>query len=169
MPDVSVDGKTNYDSVTIQFDFNKGTFNILSAIAHNTAISKTPLQTFKSSGFVYDFLGCQRTGTNEITCYTNITNTGNDAALSTGFYGDNSYLYDDLSNQYKLSSLTILNQTVTLSPCCFGYLNLTYIQGIPVLAAYTFTGFNIHATSITIFQPWFSLGGNANFTNITRQ
>lgn len=167
MPDVSVDGKANFDSVTMQLDFTSGTFKILGAVAKNTAISSTPLQTFKFNSFIVDFLGCQRSGTNEITCYTNITNTGNDAGLQTGSNGlisapGTTLLYDDLSQQYGLSSVTVQNNTGGLS-------SLTYIQGIPVMAAYKFTGFNIHATAITRFQPWFSGGGNANFTNITIQ
>jgi hypothetical protein len=162
MPDVSVDGKVFYDSVTVQFDFSNGTFKLLSAVPKNTAISTTPLQSTTFDSFIVDFLGCSRTGTNEITCYTNITNTGKDTSLSVGNVTDHggSYLYDDLSKQYGLTSVTVQNQTA-------GANTITYIQGIPVLAAFKFNDFDIHATAIIRFQPFFFPHGNVTFSNIT--
>ena len=82
IPDVSVDGKNFYNSVTLQLDFSTGTFKLLSYTPKNTAISDTPLQTYSSNGFTVDFMGCAQSGYNEITCYTNVTNNGNDTALT---------------------------------------------------------------------------------------
>lgn len=44
IPDVSVDGSTTYDNVTLQLNLANGTFTIQDATVNNTLFSETPIQ-----------------------------------------------------------------------------------------------------------------------------
>ncbi len=165
IPDVSVDGKTYYDSVTLKLNFANGTFSVLSATPKNAAISTTPLQTFSSNNAKVDFMGCTQDGTNQITCYVNFTNNGNDSIFwFYGNYGGTSTLYDNLGNSYTAQVSAFSKTSSSISS--------NVLQGVPVQVSFTFTGINIHATSITAFEPEFYSQATGNdftaiFKNIT--
>jgi hypothetical protein len=169
MPDVSVDGTSFYDSVTLKLDFNTGKFILVAYTPKNTKISDTPLQTFSANSFTVDFLGCARTGTNQIACHTNVTNTKNDTYLTfyggSGICGTHSTLYDNLGNPYS-PSVAVFNQTSN------NYIGGNMLQGVPVRAVFSFSNIDTHATSIAAFEPLFANGCGASlfqaiFKNIT--
>lgn len=166
IPDVSVDGNKNYDSVTLQLDMSNGTFRIIDAIPKNTTISVTPLQTeLVIDKYKIDFFGCERSEYNQITCHVDVT-SGSDSWFETSDY---SFLYDNQSREYKATSVIVFDKVLT-NP------GQNLIQGIPVRVKYIFNDFDIHATSISVFKPLFgeldSYGGDVtkyhelNFRNI---
>jgi hypothetical protein len=151
MRDVSVDGTTTYDSVTLQLNLANGTFTILDATLKDNHFSETALDTTTVNGVKVDFMGCILSGKNQITCKTNITSLDIDQnILAYTAYGVNeSDLFDDLSNQYTASTVTALDKTGT------GFLSFNVIQGIPVEVKFIYNNINPKATSISAFQPYF--------------
>lgn len=176
IPDVTIDGKTFYDSATLQLDMSNGTFKIVSATPKNTKVSDTPLQTFSSSGITIDFLGCYRSGTNQISCQTSVTNNNNDASMdlvadSRAYYSSSlsatvwTKLFDDLGASYS-GSISAFHQEST------GYLRDTILQGVPVKVTYTFPNVDSHARFIPAFSPVYYFRPTqsvfqATFKNIT--
>jgi len=77
VPNVSVDGTTNYDSVTLQLNLADGTFTVLDATPKDTSFSETVIETLSSNGLKVDFLGCAMTGHNQIGCLTKVVSTTN--------------------------------------------------------------------------------------------
>jgi hypothetical protein len=151
MRDVSVDGSTVYDSVTLQLNLATGTFTILDATLKDTSFSETALDTITQNGVKIDFMGCVLSGKNQITCKTKITSINKDQKINA--YGNQnnsvkSYLFDNLSNQYIASTITALDKSAT-------NLSFSIIQGIPVEVKFIYNDINPAATSISSFQPYF--------------
>ena len=82
VPSVSVNGTAVYESVTLQLDLAKGTFLILDATPKNTSFSETALETLSSNGLKVDFLGCARTGHNQVTCRTKVMSISGDHKIT---------------------------------------------------------------------------------------
>ncbi|MDP1549680.1 MAG: hypothetical protein Q8L97_05915 [Nitrosomonas sp.] len=155
MRDVSVDGSTVYDSVTLQLNLANGTFTILDATLKDTSFSETALDTITQNGVKIDFMGCVLSGKNQITCKTKITSINQDQKIAvygnshvSGFGPVHSYLFDNLSNQYIASTITALDKSAT-------NLSFSIIQGIPVEVKFIYNDINPSATSISSFQPYF--------------
>lgn len=161
IPDVSVDGTTNYDSVTLQLNLATGAFSILDATPKDTSFSPIPLGTMSAGGVKVDFHGCARSGHNQLTCLTKILSPNNDANIS-AFKSD---LYDNLSKKYSSSSITALDKESGFSVL----LQFVAIQGIPIEVKLIYDDIDPSASSISTFQPEFVLNGSnvkGNFRNI---
>lgn len=175
IPDVSVDGRSFYDSVTLKLDLASGTFSLISATPKNPKLSDTPLQVFDSDGVTVGFNGCYRSGTNQVTCQATVTNLNNDAemAFAAAFYSGSlsSYssikttLYDNLGAPYT-GTVSALNKTDASA------VSGMVLQGVPVRVTYVFTNVDSRATSIAAFSPGFAYaptrkGFVATFKNIS--
>lgn len=151
MRDVSVDGTTTYDSVTLQLNLANGTFTILDATLADNSFSSTAIDTLTQDGIKVDFMGCKLSGKNQITCLTKIVSITKDQRITAN--GDTlSKLYDNQSKQYNTSTITALDRS--------GSLGLTFnaIQGIPIEVKFIFNNIDPAATSISSFQPWIDNG-----------
>lgn len=82
MRDVSVDGTTTYDSVTLQLNLANGTFTILDATLKDTSFSETVLATVSSNGVKVDLYGCALSGKNQITCKTKVISMNQDQVMN---------------------------------------------------------------------------------------
>ena len=175
IPDVTVDGQSFYDSVTLKLDMSTRSFSVISATPKNPQISDTPLQVFESDGVAVGFNGCYRSGTNQVTCQATVTNLNNDAemAFAAAFYSGSfsSYssikttLYDNFGAPYT-GSVSALNKTDASS------VSGMVLQGVPVRVTYVFTNVDSRATSIAAFTPAFAYaptrkGLVATFKNIS--
>ena len=175
IPDVSVDGRSFYDSVTLKLDLASGTFSLISATPKNSKLSDTPLQVFENGGVSIGFHGCYRSGTNQVTCQASVTNSNNDAEMAfaaasyvgplTGYSSVATTLYDSLGNPYT-GSVSAFNKTDASS-----ILGMV-LQGVPVRVTYVFTNVDSRATSIAAFSPGFAYaptrkGFVATFKNIS--
>jgi len=158
MREVSVDGSTVYDSVTLQLNLATGTFTILDATLKDTSFSETALDTLTFNGVKVDFMGCALTGYNQISCMTKVTSINKDQKMTAGgtaslYTVDGlstpSKLFDNLGNEYSPSTVTALDQSNS------GYLEFNIIQGVPVKVKFIFNDINPSATSISTFQPTF--------------
>ncbi|QOJ24042.1 MAG: hypothetical protein HRU78_10635 [Gammaproteobacteria bacterium] len=161
IPDVSVDGTTNYESVTLQLNLATGAFSILDATPKDTSFSPTALGTMSAGGIKVDFHGCARSGHNQITCLTKVVSPNKDAGIS-AFTSD---LYDNLSKKYSSSSITALDKESGFSVL----LQFVAIQGIPIEVKFIYDDIDPSASSISTFQPEFVLNGanvKGNFRNI---
>jgi len=168
IPDVSVDGTTNYESVTLQLNLETGTFSILDATPKDTSFSPTALGTMSAGGIKVDFHGCARSGHNQITCLTKVVSPNKDAGIS-AMAGSTSKLYDNLSQVYETSSVTALGKS---GGGLGEFVNIAFvaIQGVPVEVKFIFNNIDPSATSIAAFQPNFELSGNkitGNFRDIS--
>lgn len=162
IPDVTVDGKSFFDSVTLRLDLSTGAFGIVSYTPKNIKVSDTPIQTFENSGVSVGLLGCYRSGTNQVTCYAQVTNSNNDATIA--FAASDYYqypvghittkLFDNLGTPY-VGAISVFGKSSG------DYIVGTVLQGVPVRVAYTFTNVDSHATSIAAFSPAFLYGPTA--------
>lgn len=173
VPDVSVDGTTDYDSVTLKLNLSNGTFTILDATLKDTSFPEIAIETLSSDGFRLDFFGCARSGFNQITCMTKAVSTSKDANVRVTARSNDpdNKLFDNLSREYSLSSATALDNTA-IQDEFFGNdsLNLTLIQGIPVEVKFIYEDIDVSASSISAFQPVVVFDGTnrieGNFRNI---
>lgn len=154
MREVSVDGSTVYDSVTLQLNLANGTFTILDATLKDTSFSETALDTMTFNGVKLDFMGCALSGKNQISCMTEITSINKDQKIRV--FGEGtvinnfpSELFDNLSNEYSPSTVTALDQSGS------GFLDFNIIQGVPVKVKFIYNNINPAATSISAFKPYF--------------
>lgn len=158
---MNVDDKTYYDSVTLQLNFNNGTFSIVNAKPKSSTLFAKPLepQFNAAEGFTIGFLGCEKSGENEITCHMLVVNHDANfsqmAAIATLF--DNgipkeagSMLQDNLYNTYIAKSVTFNNKTDSFS------VTGTLVKDIAVKLSMVFTGIDKNARSILVFKPWFA-------------
>lgn len=165
IPDVSVDGSTTYDSVTLQLNLANGTFTILEANLKDTKISDTPLDTLEQDGLKIDFLGCSRSDVNQVTCHVDVTNSLSDQVISPDG-SCASALFDNLSNEYLGTTVSIMDKVGV--GICHG-INQTAINGIPIRIRFIYDNINIHADSISAFKPVIVFNNKtiiANFRNI---
>jgi hypothetical protein len=175
IPDVSVDGRSFYDSVTLKLDLANGTFSLVSATPKNTRIPDAPLQSFEVSGVGVGFNGCYRSGANQVTCYATVTNTNNDAEMAfagssyvgahSGYSTITTTMIDNLGTPYT-GSVSVFGKTES------NYISGPILQGVPVRAAYVFTNVDSRATSIAAFSPAFAYSATrkgfvATFKNIS--
>lgn len=160
IPDVSVNGDKNYNNVTLQLDFDNGTFKVLDTQPKTTTISDTPLQsqTLSYSSFEkykFDFFGCERSGHNQISCYVDVTAYSDYPPIILATY---SSLYDNQGREYLAASITISDTPIIVDQV------FPSIKDTPIRVRYFFDNFNIHATSISVFKPTFydfeSYGGD---------
>ncbi|MBS0424690.1 MAG: hypothetical protein JSR71_09785 [Proteobacteria bacterium] len=155
MREVSVDGSTVYDSVTLQLNLANGTFTILDATLKDTSFSETALDTTTLNGVKVDFMGCALSGKNQITCKTKVTSINKDQTVevegSTSYHygGDSSKLFDNLGNEYNSSTVTALDKSGS------DRLVFNIIQGVPVEIKFIYNNINPAATSISAFKPYF--------------
>lgn len=150
MRDVSVDGTTLYDSVTLKLDLASGTFTILDATLADNSFSSTALNTLTQDGVKIDFMGCKLSGKNQITCMTKVVSLTKDQ-LITAYVSPHSNLFDNQSKQYGTSTVTVLDKSDG-----FSGLSFNAIQGIPIEVKFIFNNIDPAATSISSFQPWIS-------------
>ena len=165
VPNVSVNGITNYESVTLQLDLSNGTFSVLDATLKDTSFSETPIETLSSNGLKVDFYGCARTGHNQVTCRTKVMSINSDDQITIPAAHWNSNMhtaaFDNFGREYS-SKVTAFDQSSTYA------LVFTLIQGVPATVDFIFDNIDIKATSFTAFQPAFSLNSpvQGNFRNI---
>lgn len=126
VPSVSVDGTIHYNSVTLKLDMTMDTFTVLDAMPKNTSFSETALETLLSNGLKVDFMGCARSGHNQISCKTKVVSTTKNQRLVLN--GTASTLFDDLGGQRHLAVFDQKNS--------FASVNL--IQGVPVEVMFIF-------------------------------
>ncbi|MBL8499154.1 MAG: hypothetical protein JNL77_01005 [Nitrosomonas sp.] len=161
IPDVSVDGTTNYESVTLQLNLATGAFSILDATPKDTSFSPTALGTMSGGGVKADFHGCARSGHNQLTCLMKVVSLNNDADISV--WPVLSGLYDNLSKKYSASSTTALDKESGFS------LQFVAIQGIPINVKFIYNDIDPSASLVSTFQPDFTLNGistKGDFRNI---
>lgn len=132
MRDVSVDGTTLYDSVTLKLDLATGTFTILDATLADNSFSSTALNTLTQDGVKIDFMGCKLSGKNQITCMTKVVSLTKDQ-LITAYVSPHSNLFDNQSKQYGTSTVTVLDKSNG-----FSGLSFNAIQGIPIEVKFIF-------------------------------
>lgn len=154
MRDVVVDDTTVYDSVTLQLNLANGTFTILDATLRDTTFENAVVDSVTESGLKVDFYGCALTGKNQITCMTKIVALNRDLTVTAGIGSnfDVSKLFDNLSNQYVISTTTALDKAGSS-------VNFVLIQGIPVEVKFIFNNINSQAMSISSFRPSFTVPG----------
>ena len=114
-----------------------------------------------AGGVKADFHGCARSGHNQLTCLTKVVSLNNDASILV--YPFLSGLYDNLSKKYSASSITALDKKSE------SLLNFVAIQGIPIEVKFIYNDLDPSASSISTFQPAFTLNGSdatGNFRNI---
>ncbi len=168
IPEVDVNGEVFYDNVALKLDFTTGTFQLLSADPKPDNISATPLDTMEEQDIKMDFMGCTRSGRNEVTCYLKLTSLGgfdrNIRVIGTNYTNSShkTKLYDDKGNTYRTNEVTVGN----LQGVAFVTSNL--IAGVPTLAKFKFINVSPEASSLSLFQPEFStnINFNGDFRNI---
>ncbi len=162
MRDVSVDGTTLYDSVTLKLDLATGTFAILDATLADNSFSATPLDTLTQDGIKIDFMGCKLSGKNQITCMTKVVSLTKDQLISIGntYYGGGSgTIFDNHSKQYSASTVTALDKSGSA-------LGFNAIQGIPIEVKFIFNAIDPAATAISSFQPMINFTLKPDFRDI---
>jgi hypothetical protein len=104
--------------------------------------------------FSLGFQGCFRAGRDEVRCYMKITNNDFDKDLEVKVgccsSASLSKLFDDLSNEYTASKITIANTEINS-----GDGSATLIRGIPATAVFIFEDISPSANILTLFQPGF--------------
>ncbi|MCG7757412.1 MAG: hypothetical protein LZF63_12240 [Nitrosomonas sp.] len=159
MRDVSVDGTTLYDSVTLKLDLATGTFTILDATLADNSFSATPLDTLTQNGIKTDFMGCKLSGKNQITCMTKVVSLTKDRLIIIGQFGSGGgTIFDNQSKEYISSTVTALDKSG-------GVLDFNAIQGIPIEVKFIFNDIDPAATSISSFQPMIN-GTELDFRDI---
>ncbi len=164
IPDVSVDGATNYESVTLQLNLATGAFSILDATPKDTSFSPVVLGTMSGGGVKADFHGCVRSGHNQLTCLMKVVSLNNDASIYV--YPELSQLFDNLSKKYIASSAAALDK---ISEGFSNILSFRAIQGIPIDVKFIYNNIDPSASLISVFQPNFTLNARdttGNFRNI---
>ncbi len=167
VPEVDVDGNVFYDNVSLKLNFANGTFELTGFSPKPDLISLTPIESMEEKNLKMDFMGCTRSGRNEVTCHVNLTSLGG-LDRRTRVYvnlasSGQSLLYDDLGNTYPAKEATVGN----ISTKSAEYVNL--IAGVPTLAKFKFIDVAPNATSLSLFQPLFEPDGNeakGDFRNI---
>lgn len=165
--DVVVDKNTVYDNVTLKLNLADGTFTVLDATLkepffERTSFSDTVLGTFSEKAIKVDFYGCTLSGVNtlsgrnQIICMTEIATTNQNVLVTTdAIIGDRSSpIFDNLGNEYVPSTVIALDMA---NP---GFLRFPLIQDIPVEVKFIYDNINPSATSISLFEPLFSLFSN---------
>jgi hypothetical protein len=153
--DVNVDNQTFYDSVTLQLNFGDGTFSVVDAKKKSSTLFERPLEPqFNAEGFTIGFLGCEKSETNQITCYLQVVNNESDRELAVIANEEpnsatGSILFDNLNNTYIAQSVTFTNISDD------HFVKAILYQGVPVKLSMVFKGIDINASSILIFKPWF--------------
>lgn len=155
MRDVTVDEAIIYDSVTLQLNLSNGTFTVMDATLKDTPFSETVLDSLSENGLKVDFYGCALSGKNQVTCMTKVVALNTDLQILAVDRFSASKLFDNLSNEYGVSTTTALDKT---GP----NLSFNIIQGIPVEVKFIYTGINSAATSVSAFQPEFRILTGAN-------
>jgi len=106
-----------------------------------------------------DFMGCTRSGRNDVTCHVKFTSLGGfDRKIVVHVrdgYVVKTHLYDDLGNTYEASEATVGN----LQSDGYG-ITITLIAGIPTLAKFKFINISPNASSLSLFKPAFAPFGN---------
>lgn len=143
MRDVSVDGTTTYDSVTLQLNLANGTFTILDATLADNSFSSTAIDTLTQDGIKIDFMGCALSGKNQITCLTKVVSLTKDQPITIPSFNK---LFDNQSKEYSTSTVTALDKSGS-------FLSFNAIQGIPIEVKFIFNNIDPAATSISSFQP----------------
>ncbi len=158
MRDVTVDNNTVFDSVTLQLNLANGTFTILDATPKDTSFSETALDTLTLEGLKVDFVGCNLSGKNQVTCMTKIVSISADESIRV--FGDtlnnSSELFDDQSREYTPTTVTALDKTGSST------LEFNIIQGIPVKVKFIYNNVDSAATSISLFRPLFTIGNSSS-------
>lgn len=166
VPDVSVDGTTNYKSVTLELNFTNQTFAVIDATPKDTSFSATPLESVTANGLKTEFYGCARSGHNQISCLTKVISNTVDQSMILNvarYTSAPSQLFDNLGKQYNAKVSALDQQSNTA-------LTVNLIQGVPVEVKFIFDDIDIQATSISAFKPHFRGGSGViegNFRNIS--
>lgn len=155
LPRVDVDGNTFYDNVSLELDFSTGTFKVLNATPSVPPQPDQIIETQTVENFSLGFQGCFRSGRDEVRCYMKITNNDFDKDLEVNVSrsccsASFSRLFDDLSNEYTASKITIANTEINSSAG-----SATLIRGIPATAVFIFEDISPSANILTLFQPGF--------------
>ena len=168
IPEVDVNGDTFYDNVTFKLDFASGKFELVSFEEKPETISTTTLATMEEQDIKMDFMGCVRSGRNEVTCHLKLTSLGGFdrklRVIGTNYLNSSNKtrLYDDKGNTYIASEVIVgnLQSSSAVKP------NL--IAGIPTLAKFKFINISPEASSLSLFQPEFTgdIDFNGDFRNI---
>ncbi len=159
MRDVSVDGTTNYDSVQLQMDFANGTFSILDATldsSDNNPFSDTALDSLTENTVQVDFHGCALSNVNQVTCMIKLAGLNSNVnVLAAGNAPSFSKLFDNLGNEYDVSTIIALNKTSTITELDTTGPSLQFrtFRGIPVEVKYIYNSIDPAATSFSAFQP----------------
>ena len=162
IPEVDVNGGSFYDNVSLKLDFGSGKFEFISGNPKPDNISSIPLNTMENQDIKMDFMGCTRSGRNEVTCYLKLTSLGGFdrkiRVISTNYQNSSNKtkLYDDKGNTYIADKVIVGN----LQSGAFVDPNL--IAGIPTLAKFKFINISPAASSLSLFQPEFT-GNNVSF------
>ncbi len=165
IPEVDADGTVFFDDVALQLNFTSGTFELIGFNTKPESISTKPIETQEDQNIKMEFLGCARSGRNEVTCHVKLTSLGGldrNIEINTNAAGFNrigTKLFDDLGNTYTSSEITSGNlQSTTL-------LNSTLIAGVPTLTTYKFENVLPSASSLSLFQPEYRIiKGNSLFS-----
>ncbi|NOT83781.1 MAG: hypothetical protein HOP02_03160 [Methylococcaceae bacterium] len=165
--DVNADDKTFYDSVTLQLNFGNGTFLVVNAKEKSPTLFDRPLEPQVTvEGFTIGFLGCEKSGMDQITCYLQVVNNEADREVAAiARYPDpsadnaavGSILFDNLNNTYIAQSVTFTNITDDI------FVKARLYQDIPVKLSMVFTGININASSILLFRSTFNTSFGKHF------
>jgi len=159
IPEVDVDGTTFFNDVTLKLDFATGTFKVIGFTDKPDTISATPINTGTEDDIKMDFMGCKRSGRNEISCLMKITAlSGKDRKLSIFLTVDTSgslkstRLFDNLGNPYNVSEINI---GISSSSSSNFRIIQDLIAGIPTLVKFKFKDISPNASNISIFAPSF--------------
>lgn len=143
---MSIDGATNFDSIKLKLNTANGTYEILEAIPKSVTISQTPLDTLEREGIKVDFLGCTRSGRNQVSCHINAVNNNTDQFIHFDGY-DLSHIFDNMGKRYNATFVTTLGSTEQT-----GFIAQTLVQGIQVRIVYVFDNIDIRATSFPLLR-----------------
>ncbi|MEQ1635971.1 MAG: hypothetical protein ABL903_04715 [Methylococcales bacterium] len=150
LPDISVDDKSFYDTVTLQLNFSNGTFSYISSNPKPTTLFDKPVEPqVTDEGFTVGSLGCKKTASTKVSCYLQIVNNNADATVR--LWLDSSYksqLFDNLNNTYLAKSGMISAEETTS-----GYVSSILFQGIPAKIRIDFEDINATASSVSALKP----------------
>lgn len=152
IPEIDMDGKNFFNNVSIKFDFPNGTFDVVSLEEKPPTIFETPIDSFTDQDVKMGFLGCARTGRNEVSCHMELTSLGGfdqSVIVYASQYQRESRLFDDLGNTYIASEVIVGNLQGSR------YVTSLLIAGVPTLAKFKFKNILPSASSISLFKPSF--------------
>ena len=73
----------------MKLNFSTGTFELVDFSPKSNMISSTPIESMEEQNIKMDFMGCDRSGRNEVTCHIKLTSLGgidrSVTIMSTGF------------------------------------------------------------------------------------